>query len=75
MQKEKHLNKYRINTKDNKFSKSSYFLRTEVKKAIQTATNFIKVREHKLDIAKKEINTLTDITRISRKQISQKEQK
>ena len=75
MQKEKHLNKYRINTKDNKFSKSSYFLRTEVKKAIQTTTNFIKVREHKLDIAKKEINTLTDITRISRKQISQKEQK
>ena len=38
--KKKHFNKYRINTKNNKFWKSSYLLRTEVNKAPQKSTDF-----------------------------------
>ena len=77
MQKEKQFNKYRINTKDNKFRKILYLLRTEVKKAIQKSSNFKKVREHKLYIAKKEINTLKQYdknikkTNLAKTQISQ----
>ena len=83
MQKEKRFNKYRINTKNNKFWKSSYLLSKEGKEGPPKVHRFRKDRERKLFIAKNETpRTISEeyqrrkVKRPSNSpQISQKEQK